>query len=373
MFGADKRLVISNDRFRQMYNLTEKQVEPGTPLAQLLQHHVANGEKSDLSVEEHTQRMPTLASETFTLADGRVILIRRTTMSNGGWVATHDDITEQKRAEAMLAEKAREAEQASLAKSEFLSSMSRRSNPLNGVIGMTGLLLDTALDPRQRAYAEMARQSGEALLGVINDVLDFSKIEAGKVELEVIEFDLYDVVEGVTGMVAVNAASKGLELASLIDHDLPATLRGDPFRLRQILTNLAGNAVKFTERGEVVGCARRLDAESDDRLKVRFEVRDTGIGISAEQQSHLFDAFTQADLSTTRKYGGTGLGLAICARLVGLMGGEIGVESGRETAARSGSPCRLTVRRSQSSGDDGPPGVARTCCRRQCGQSSDPA
>jgi signal transduction histidine kinase/CheY-like chemotaxis protein/HPt (histidine-containing phosphotransfer) domain-containing protein/HAMP domain-containing protein len=328
MFGADKRLVISNDRFRQMYNLTEKQVEPGTPLAQLLQYHVANGEKSDLSVEEHTQRMPRLASETFTLADGRVILIRRTTMSNGGWVATHDDITEQKRNEVMLAEKAREAEQASLAKSEFLSSMSHEiRTPLNGVIGMTGLLLDTALDPRQRAYAEMARQSGEALLGVINDVLDFSKIEAGKVELEVIEFDLYDVVEGVTGMVAVNAASKGLELASLIDHDLPTTLRGDPFRLRQILTNLAGNAVKFTERGEVVLRAR-LDAESDDRLKVRFEVRDTGIGISAEQQSHLFDAFTQADLSTTRKYGGTGLGLAICARLVGLMGGEIGVESG---------------------------------------------
>jgi two-component system sensor histidine kinase/response regulator len=153
--------------------------------------------------------------------------------------------------------------------------------PLNGVIGMTGLLLDTELDPRQRAYAEMVRQSGEALLGVINDVLDFSKIEAGKVELEVIEFDLYDVVEGVTGMVAVDAASKGLELASLIDHDLPATLRGDPFRLRQILTNLAGNAVKFTERGEVVLRAR-LDAESDDRLKVRFEVRDTGIGISAD-------------------------------------------------------------------------------------------
>jgi signal transduction histidine kinase/DNA-binding response OmpR family regulator len=327
MFDANKKLVISNDRFRQMYHLTEKQAEPGTPLAKLLQSHVTNGETSELSVEEHIQRMPTLPTETFTLADGRVIFIRRTTMPNGGWVATHEDITEQKRAEVMLLEKAREAEQATLAKSEFLSAMSHEiRTPLNGVIGMTGLLLDTNLDPRQRNYAEMARQSGEALLGVINDVLDFSKIEAGKVELEIIEFDLYEVVEGVAGLVAVTAAAKGLELASMIDHDLPAAFRGDPFRLRQVLTNLAANAVKFTEHGEVVLRAR-LQTKSDDGATIRFEVRDTGIGVSPEQQSHLFEAFTQADLSTTRKYGGTGLGLAICTRLVELMGGEIGVES----------------------------------------------
>jgi signal transduction histidine kinase/CheY-like chemotaxis protein/HPt (histidine-containing phosphotransfer) domain-containing protein/HAMP domain-containing protein len=327
MFDADKRLVISNDRFRQMYNLTKEQVEPGTPLAQLLQSHVKNGEKSELSVEEHAQRMPTLPTETFTLADGRVIFIRRTITPSGGWVATHEDITEQKRVEAMLVEKAREAEQATLAKSEFLSAMSHEiRTPLNGVIGMTGLLLDTDLDPRQRGYAEMVRQSGEALLGVINDVLDFSKIEAGKVELEIIDFDLYDVVEGVTGVVAVAAAAKGLELASLIDHDLPSAFRGDPYRLRQVLTNLAANAVKFTEHGEVVLRAR-LQTRNDDGATIRFEVRDTGIGISPEQQTHLFDAFTQADLSTTRKYGGTGLGLAICTRLVALMGGEIGVES----------------------------------------------
>ena len=327
MFDADKRLVISNDRFRQMYNLTKKEVEPGTPLAQLLQSHAKNGETSELSVEEHTRRMPTLPTETFTLADGRVIFIRRTPTPNGGWVATHEDITEQKRVEAMLVEKVREAEQATLAKSEFLSAMSHEiRTPLNGVIGMTGLLLDTNLDPRQRSYAEMVRQSGEALLGVINDVLDFSKIEAGKVELEIIDFDLYDVVEGVTGVVAVAAAAKGLELASLIDHDLPGAFRGDPFRLRQVLTNLAANAVKFTEHGEVVLRAR-LQTKNDDGATIRFEVGDTGIGVSPEQQSHLFDAFTQADLSTTRKYGGTGLGLAICTRLVQLMGGEIGVES----------------------------------------------
>ncbi len=163
-------------------------------------------------------------------------------------------------------------------------------------------------------------------MSLVNDVLDFSKIEAGKVELEVVDFDLYDIGENVAGMVAVGAAAKGLELTSLIDPELPQTFRGDPFRLRQILANLAANAIKFTERGEVVIRAR-LHAETEDGMTIRFEVADTGIGIANEKQSYLFEAFAQADLSTTRKYGGTGLGLAISSQLVKLMEGEIGVDS----------------------------------------------
>ncbi len=256
--------------------------------------------------------------------------------TNGAWhaVGILRDTTERKfadealrQATARASEQAAKAELANQAKSEFLANMSHEiRTPMNGVIGMTEQLLDSALTSQQRHCAEVIRDSSEALLNLINGILDLSKVEAGKLDLEVLDFDISAVFNHLTRIFAQQARNKGLEFITTIDPDVPRALRGDPGRLRQVLVNLAGNAVKFTATGVVTVRVGLADAALG-AIGLRFVVSDTGIGIAADKQALLFEKFSQADVSTTRHYGGSGLGLAISKQLVQLMGGDIGVES----------------------------------------------
>ncbi len=259
----------------------------------------------------------------------------------GGIIMFTEDITARKESEATLrqtnqqleaatqraTELAARAEAGSRAKSEFLANMSHEiRTPMNGVMGMTGLLLDTALDIEQRRYAEVVQASAESLLRILNDILDFSKIEAGKMDLEVSSFNLNQVIETLNGSFAIQSQQKNLEFLCAVDPEVPCHLFGDVGRIQQILTNLVGNALKFTDVGEIEVFIT-ADSVTKQKVCLVVSVRDTGIGIPSQKLSQIFDKFTQADASTTRRFGGTGLGLAICRQLIDLMGGEMGVES----------------------------------------------
>ncbi len=362
---AEDRIVLCNEQYKGMYPRSAHRMVPGTWFEDVIRASAYSGQQpSAVGREEQwiAERMEDhrrlSSSHEQTLADGRRIRVTERRTADGGTVGIRVDITELSKArEAAVA--------ASSAKSQFLANMSHEiRTPLNGVIGMTDLLLETALDDEQRRFALIANRSGEALLGIINDVLDLSKIEAGKMELEAVPIDVWEIAEDVAELLAERAQDKGLELTCRIDDDVPANAIGDPGRLRQILTNLANNAIKFTETGEVGIVVQRIDqppGRPGESCQVEFSVVDSGIGMSALQQTRLFQPFSQADGSTARKYGGSGLGLAISKQLVEAMGGAIEVESapGKGSIFRFVVP--LTTTPSNERRPEPPPGNLTGC------------
>ncbi len=295
------------------------------------------------------------ADGTYRYVFDRAYVIRNKEGQTVRMVGAMLDLTVRKQAEEALCQAKIAAEAAMQAKAAFLATMSHEiRTPMNGVIGITGLLLDTELTQEQREYADTVRRCGEHLLEILNDILDFSKFEAGKANLEIIDFDLRTLVEDVGMLLAERAQTKGLELGLLVRAGVPTALRGDPGRLQQVLNNLVGNAIKFTECGEVVvrvGVEESVDVDTADAISLRFEISDTGIGMTPTQCAKLFQPFSQGDETTTRKYGGTGLGLAICKQLVELMQGTIGVES----TPGQGSCFWFTARLAHQLGASAPP------------------
>ena len=364
MFDAEQRLAAWNRNFQQLLDLPDTLLAERPSLGDYIRHLATHGEYGEVDVEAEVRRLIEAAGRQYsterTRPDGRVIEVRANPVPGGGVVINYSDITERKRAEAEIraARDAAEtalheleaaqadlahardvAEEATQAKSMFLANMSHEiRTPMNAIIGLSNLALLNAPDFKQRDYLAKIHTAGVSLLGIINDILDFSKIEAGALTIETIPFWVDDVLGNVNTLIGQRASEKKLELVFSVADDVPQGLLGDPLRVSQILTNLIGNAVKFTEEGHIQVSITRLD-ESDGRACLEIAVADTGIGMTQEQSARLFSAFSQADGSTTRRYGGTGLGLTIVKRLAELMDGDVKVES----EAGVGSTFRVTL------------------------------
>jgi signal transduction histidine kinase/CheY-like chemotaxis protein/HAMP domain-containing protein len=343
LYDADDKLIVCNSRYRNLFASHADVMEPGTSFETIVRTAIDRGliedadGRSDAWFQERLERHRS-PRETHVQrrSDGRWVRVSERKTANGGVVATYTDITELKQHEAELAAARDAADEANRSKSSFLATMSHEiRTPMNAVIGMSSLLLDTGLSEEQRDYASTIRDSSEALLTIINDILDFSKIEAGRMDIEAQPFDLRDCVESTLDLVSNRAAEKHLDIAYLFEGEVPPAIQGDVTRLRQILLNLLSNAVKFTDQGEVVLTVTTKGEQ------LEFAVRDTGIGLDEKAQTRLFQSFSQADSSTTRKYGGTGLGLAISKKLAELMGGTMWVES---AGPGHGSAFHFTIR-----------------------------
>jgi signal transduction histidine kinase/DNA-binding response OmpR family regulator/HAMP domain-containing protein len=343
LYDAEDRLVVCNSRYRELFASHADVMMPGTPFESILRTATERGLIKDAEgnrdawmkerVARHREGGHTHVQRR---SDGRWIQVSERKTANGGVVAIYADITEMKHHEAELAAARDAADDANRSKSSFLATMSHEiRTPMNAVIGMSSLLLDTGLSEEQRDYASTIRDSSEALLTIINDILDFSKIEAGRMDIEAQPFDLRDCVESALDLVSNRAAEKHLDIAYLFEGEVPPAIQGDVTRLRQILLNLLSNAVKFTDQGEVVLTVTTKGEQ------LEFAVCDTGIGLDEKAQTRLFQSFSQADSSTTRKYGGTGLGLAISKKLAELMGGTMWVES---AGPGHGSTFHFTIR-----------------------------